>query len=101
MTHIDNPIQALKEGKKIRRKKWDKENYCYLEKDGARMCVWGSHMTMCNLKAYEFLEEDWELYEEPQKTIEEVPVTRADFDALVKRVEKLESKSITFGNIGI
>ena len=67
MTYI-NPVTALKEGKKIRMK-GDTYYYYLHETIGLVYCTQNGFIDKSSLSANELLKSDWEIYEEPQKTM--------------------------------
>ena len=60
-------LQALKEGKKVRRKMWSKEQYIYLAKDKVLV---NQNDIEFELYCSEPLKNAWELYEEPKPILD-------------------------------
>ena len=86
-------LQALKAGKKVRRKMWSKEQYIYLAKD--KVLVNQNNIEF-ELYCSEPLKNAWELYEEekPILDIEEKTYLEAVLRPFKDRVESVYKKAI-------
>ena len=86
-------LQALKAGKKVRRKMWAKEQYIYLAKDKVLV---NQNNIVFELYCSEPLKNAWELYEEPKPIldIEEKAYLEAVLRPFKDRVESVYKRAI-------
>lgn len=89
-------IQALVDGKKIRRRAWPEKRFIYMDKSELIpewWCLWNGADDRISNPEQLFGDEDWELYEEP--VAEKVPTPMEELEA---RISKLEdwAKKVSF-----
>ena len=83
-----NIIEAIKSGKRFRRKSWTSPKNWLTEKGELALNHW------LDLPVDSIIADDWEVESEP------VTITREDFDAACGRaVQKLEGRNITYGEL--
>lgn len=93
---LEEAIKALKEGKKIKRKKWDVIKYVQLDKDGKLRDDRGCETTFI-LRSNSIVGDNWEIVEEPILDKQEKKYLENFLRPYTKRYDKIK---ITKNNIG-